>query len=167
LRNTSTAYREAEMGDKLVKPGGNNPLPALPTMFEKLAPIDIPQLEYDHGLFSGWKHNRKMEQIARSEELQAQISDDRLRQVRNNGEMIITTVTFSKKLEATLAEYNHEINHAKHLDDMDSLERLKMQEVVRDAMLKNSILQKEDKDLEITLKMKHKDMGYDTENEDR
>ncbi len=139
----------------------------LPTQFEKLAPIDAPQLEYDHGFISGWKHNWKMARIAKSEALQAQISDDRLRQVKNNKEMIKEAITFSKEIEAVMAEYNHRINHANHLDEMDKLERIKTQEVIKEQIGKNQLLTIEINEADLGFKIKFKDSGYADTDEDR
>lgn len=143
--------------------------PALPTMFEKLAPTDLPNLDYNEGLIGGWRHKKKIKNIAESEKYQAEISDARLRQVENNAKMMKSAIMFSKQIQVEMARYDAEMETMK-------LNFILKQEITREQMLrneglaiKNDILKVERSEARLSYKMKLKDLGVsdDWENEDR
>ena len=59
-----------------------------------------------------------------------------------------------------MARFDHEL-------EMMHLDRVFKQEVISEQVYKNQLLEMEVKDASYTLKMKLKDMGYDSEDEDR
>lgn len=135
-----------------------SPLPALPQFFDKLKPIETPELSYAKGLVAGWYHEKKLARMERVSDHEARISENRLRVTKATSEGILEALTFGKKYEVTLARYDHEL-------EMMHLDKVFKQEVIREQVFKNQLLDMEVKDAGITLKMKMKEMGYDYQDE--
>jgi hypothetical protein len=135
-----------------------SPLPALPQFFDKLKPIETPELSYSKGLFAGWYHEKKLARMERVSDHEARISENRLRVTKATSDGILEALTFGKKYEVTLARYDHEL-------EMMHLDKVFKQEVIREQVFKNQLLDMEVKDAGITLKMKMKEMGYDYQDE--
>jgi hypothetical protein len=146
---------------------GNNPLPALPTVLGNLAPMELPEPDFGRGLIPNFLQKRKHKQMAEISKYRAEISEAQLREVKANGERIMEVMTYGRRYEVAVAELEH-------TKTMFKLEEYEKQEIVRgyalkneEQTIKNSMLRKEEKDLDFSLKMKYKDAGYDSENEDR
>lgn len=137
-----------------------SPLPAIPQFFEKLKPIDTPELPYSTGLIGGWYHEKKLARMERVSASEATIAENRLRVTRATGEGILEALTFGKKYEVTMARFDHEL-------EMMHLDRVFKQEIIREQVFKNQLLEMEVKDAGCTLKAKMKEMGYDSQDEDR
>jgi hypothetical protein len=137
-----------------------SPLPALPQFFEKLKPIETPELSFGKGLVAGWYHEKKLARMERVSDHEARISENRLRVTKATSEGILEALTFGKKYEVTMARYDHELQ-------MMHLDRVFKQEVIREQVFKNQLLEMEVKDAGTTLKTKMKEMGYDYPDEDR
>jgi len=137
-----------------------SPLPAIPQFFEKLKPIETPELDFSKGLISGWFHEKKLDRMARVSDHEARISANRLAVTKNTADGKLEAMTFGKRYEVSMARYDHEL-------EMMNLDRVYKQEIIREQVYKNQLLDMEVKDAGITLKMKMKEMGYDPEDEDR
>ena len=139
---------------------GSNPLPALPTVLGNLAPMQLPEPEFERGLIPNFFQKRKHKQMAEISKYRAEISEAQLREVKANADRIMEVMTYGRRYEVAVAELEH-------TKTMFKLEEYHKQEIVREQALKNRILEMEGNDLEASLKVKHRDMGYDSENEDR
>jgi len=51
-----------------------SPLPAIPQFFDKLKPIETPELDFSKGLIKGWFHEKKLDRMARVSDHEARIS---------------------------------------------------------------------------------------------
>ena len=156
------------MADKLMKPN-KNPLPALPTMFGNLAPIELPELDMSKGLVSNYFQKRKIRQAAEAYKSRAEIAEYQEREVTANAGRLMTALMFGRDYELRIVE-----NEAKK--DMFKLEGYHKQEIIRSQVLKNeeqsiknNILKIELKDVNLNFKQKLKDLGVsdDYEDEDR
>jgi hypothetical protein len=83
-------------------------LPALPQIFNKLQPVETPELTFDKGLIGGWYHEKKVARMERVSAHEATIAENRLRVTRATGEAIIEALTFGRKYELALARIDHE-----------------------------------------------------------
>ena len=137
-----------------------SPLPSIPQFFEKLKPIETPELEFNKGLIAGWYHEKKLARMERVSQSEAVIAENRLRVTRATSEGILEAITFGKKYEVTMARYDNEL-------EMMHLDKVYKQEVIREQVYKNQLLEMEVKDAGYTLKAKMKEMGYDNQDEDR
>ena len=69
-------------------------LPALPQFFDKLKPIETPELSYGKGLISGWYHEKKLARTERVSDHEARIADNRLRVTKATSDGILEALTF-------------------------------------------------------------------------
>jgi len=135
-----------------------SPLPALPQFFEKLKPIETPELSFNKGLIAGWFHEKKLARMDRVSESEARIAENRLRVTKATSEGIIEALTFGKKYEVATARLDHEL-------EMMHLDKVLKQEIIREQVYKNQLLDMEVKDAGFNLKTKFKEMGYDSADE--
>lgn len=140
-------------------------LPALPQMFGNLAPLDIPEMDFSKGMVANYFHKKKLKQVTESKKMRAEIAEYEEREVNANANRLTRALMFGREYELLVAQNES----AKKMLILNEYEK---QEIVRGYVLKNeeqtiknNILRKEEKDLDFTLNMKYKDMGYDFTNE--
>ena len=153
------------MNDKLDK--RRNPLPALPTAFGNLAPLQLPPIDFERGLIPNYFQKRKLRQASEMQKHQADIAKYQADEVEANARRMMVALTFG-------ADFRDKMDEFDYRKEMRTLGRYEKQEIVRGLVLKNEeqhkknlILDMEYKDLSKTNHAKWKDMGYDPADEDR
>jgi hypothetical protein len=138
-------------------------LPALPEFFNKLKPVDTPELTFSKGLIGGWYHEKKLARMERVSDHEARIAENRLRVTKATGEAIIEALTFGRKYEITMARYDHE-------EKMMRFQQQMAEAQVGKTILECQILQMEVESQKLDHKIKlrnYKEILDDIEAEDR
>ncbi len=144
------------MRNKLVK----RDLPALPTMFGNLTPVDMPDVDFSRGLIPNYFQKRRLKQSSEMQKYKAEAAEAQAREVAANANRMMEAMMFGPRFRDAMDE----------LDSKKQMRRLDVmlkQEQLREQMLKNVILDMECKDLKATNTIKWKDMDYDPADEDR
>ena len=126
-------------------------LPIVPDLLASAMPAQIPQMTWDTGVIKDLVHNWKLKRLVRATEREAVISENKFRDIKAKLDTIHEIVTFSKRMETSLKEYNHKIRM------MDIGEQTAQAELIQ-VQLKNMLLQGEVKLNEVELKIKMKEM---------
>lgn len=138
-------------------------LPALPDFFQKLKPVDTPELTFQKGLIRGWYHEKKLARMDLASQHEANIAENRLRVTRATTDAIIEALTFGRRYELTLARYNHE-------EKMMTFDEQKAEAEVAKIVMECQILQMEVDSQKLDYKVKlhsYKEILNDIETEDR
>ncbi|MCL5423383.1 MAG: hypothetical protein M1461_13085 [Nitrospirae bacterium] len=143
-----------EENNALTAVSTNMPAPVMPLVPELLAnamPVPVPQMEWESGIVQDFFHNWKKLRMVRATDREACISENKNRHVKANLDTIHEIVTFSKRMEASLKQYNHQMTM------MDITEQRARAELV-EQQFKNLLLQNEVKLSELEFRIKSKEM---------
>jgi hypothetical protein len=138
----------------LISMPSNIPAPVMPLVPDLLAnamPTPVPQMQWGSGIVNDFFHNWKLKRLDRATEREANISANKHRDVKAKLDTIHEIVTFSKRLEVSIRQYNHQ------LFMMDKAEQ-REEALLIEQQLKNMLLQGEVKLNEVELKIKLKEM---------
>ena len=141
-------------GNMLLSMPTNLPAPIMPLVPDLLAnamPTPVPQMQWGTGIINDFFHNWKLLRLERATAREAGISENKYRDVKAKLDTIHEIVTFSKRMEVSLKQYNHQ------LFMMDIAEQ-REQALLIEQQLKNMLLQGEVKLNEVELKIKIKEM---------
>jgi len=134
--------------------------PAIPQMFEKLQPLDIPQLTYGTGMVPAIFHNIKLMGMAYAERKTAEIAEYRARTIQASCSAMQSAIMFGPNIKDAMLEVEHKQRMREEEYATKKLENQKL-------TLECYQLQMDLEDMKLNFQQKKKDMGYDTETEDR
>jgi hypothetical protein len=84
-------------------------LPTLPELFNKLAPVDTPELTYKGaGLIRGTIHKARLRRMAEVSDHEARIAKNRAEVTRYTCDAIIDAMTFAERYETVMKGYKHQ-----------------------------------------------------------
>jgi hypothetical protein len=123
----------------------------IPELIKNAMPAPVPQMSWESGFIQDFFHNWKLGRLEKASEREANISQNKHRDVKAKLDTIHEVITFSKRMETSLKQYNHQMAMMDIEEDKAKAELIQVQ-------LKNMLLQGEVKLNEVELKIKMKEM---------
>ncbi len=121
------------------------PMQNLQMMLGNVLPPQLPQLDFDHNMISGFFHNRKLARISKASAIEAEISENRLRTLNANLEVMKAMATFTETIKLEFRRIDHEIK-------VMELIEMEKQTIIKTLILESQIKEHQVKEAEYSAK---------------